>query len=62
MILSTIVCKSDFVPPGELAEDGSLDGRGVVEAANRTQTLPKRPDQLLHGMVGSLTDRRDFCL
>ena len=39
-IVSSIVCKFYFVPSGELSEDGSFDGRVVVEAAHRTQTLP----------------------
>ena len=52
-IVSTIVCKFDFVPSGELSEDGSLDGRIVVEAAHRTQTHPKRLDQPLLRIVGT---------
>ena len=39
-IVSSVVCKFDFVPSEELSEDGSLNGGVVVEAAHRIETHP----------------------
>jgi hypothetical protein len=34
------LCKFDFVPSGELAEEGSLGGTVVAEKSHRPQTHP----------------------
>lgn len=52
-IVSSLVCNFDFVPAEELAEDGSFDGRVVVEAADGPQPLTQRANEPLQGIVGA---------
>ena len=50
-MLSTIVCKFDFMPSRELSEDGSFDGGDIVEGSHGSQTHPQRPDQRSMGLL-----------
>ena len=52
-IVSSVVCKVDFVSAEELAEDGSFDSRIVVEAAHGSQPLTQRANEPLQRIVGA---------
>jgi hypothetical protein len=47
------MCKFNFLPSKELAEEGPFDGFLIVEIAHRTQTTQQRPNQPFQSIIGT---------